>query len=116
MQQENGVMGPIYSLAGIPGVPGRGRVIDQTLKACTTATLMLAPANGNRISLLIQNFISSADAVGIHLGDDAFASNYFFIYPGQSFQIDKDFPWTGAVLGICQTSTATVSVNEVSVP
>jgi hypothetical protein len=118
MQYESGhsIDGALVSLGGMKGLPYRGRLVDQTLKACTIAPLVILSPNGNRISALIQNSPASPDWVGLHFGDDAFASNYIYLYPGQSFQIDSDLPWTGAVQAICQTSTATLSVTEISVP
>jgi hypothetical protein len=112
MANETGHVGQLLSLAGVAGVPGRGRE-SVPLAVATAGIGQILPANPRRISAIVQN---KSDTVGfrLYLGDTTVSG--FEIKPGGTFQIDGDFPWTGLVLIEAVGGTASAYSVDVSVP
>jgi len=114
---EAGYMGTLVSLGGVKGMPNRGRKLYSQYEAFVGADgRIVLGSNPGRISAIIQNVYTSAGHVVVALGDIVSGTEYTaYLQPGQSFQIDYNFPWTGIVL-LNPQSTAICWVTEISVP
>lgn len=115
MPFETGYNGVIASLGNYKGRAYRGRECVTTQFAVTTTAVAIAGSNNQRISILVQNEIASADSIYLCLGQTPSATRGIRIYQGGSYQIDPLMPWTGDIWIVCPTSTATVNVQEMSV-
>lgn len=108
---EPGYIGPLVSLAGILGKPGRGRQLNSYFRAVGVAPRQqFLSANSNRISCIIQN----VDSETVYL---AFAGNTdaeIVLTQSQSFQIDENFPWTGSLMASVIAGTGHLVVWEVT--
>ena len=116
-RQEPGMLGRVYSLGGVEGQYGRGRQIDSNWEVFpgTTGRQILG-SNSKRISALIQNDLTSTGNVTLGLGDITTGTEYTCqLRPGDSFQIDFNFPWTG-VVGAVPSAACALWVSEISVP
>ena len=117
-RQEPGMFGEVYSLAGLKGVKNRGRQVDtKYLTFAPTTGDQIIGSNSNRIAAIFQNSPASAGNISIALGDISTGSDYTCtLTPGQSFQIDYAFPWTGVVVGYALAGGCSLFVTEISVP
>lgn len=83
--------------------------VNTAVVAGATSTQLLSPT-GERIIAILTN--DGVDTVYLKLGNPpAVVNSSLRILPGQSFQIDKDFPWTGAVQGIVATTPSNVIIT-----
>jgi hypothetical protein len=105
---ESGNLLPILSLGGVVSKVGQGRQLDQNQINVQTATVLLLD-NPKRISAILQN-LGPTDVVISFPGS---ASGFTLAAYG-NLQINRDFPWTGIVIGTSAVLTG-VSVTEISV-
>ncbi len=83
--------------------------INEAVVAGLTSTQLVGPS-GERIVVILTN--DGTDTVYLKLGNaPAVINSSLRMLPGQSFQIDKDFPWVGAVHGICATTASNVVIT-----
>jgi hypothetical protein len=114
MEQESGYNGKIISLGGVEGIESRGRQLNSGVLITDPAfILQVLPDNPRRISALLQNS-DAAIPLYIIFGDQS-GNIAFYLAAGQPFQIDQNFPWTGAVYAGCAAGS-TLNFTEVSVP
>lgn len=113
--QEPGHWGPdLVSLAGIKGQPGRGiQVANSGTQTVTTA--MVIGNNGERLWMLITIRHDSTDDAIITFGSPADTGG-LRVRPGGSIQIDRNIPWSGAMVVAPASGTIYVNVIEASVP
>lgn len=107
---ESGGYAGIVSLAGVVSV-NRGRKMLLGSVSAPTTGVQAFDNNPRRISALIQN----RGSVNLNVYFDL-TTLAVVLLPGESFQIDQNYPWTGQVT--VQGAGATcnpVYVNEVSV-
>jgi hypothetical protein len=119
MDYETGSLVPLISLGGVTGRLGLGRVMDSGLITVTAGTMFyVLYANPKRISAIIINNGDTANpgaGVAVYVGENA--QGPFFLSEYGTFQIDKNFPWTGAVyVAYIGAFTPVVAFLEVSVP
>lgn len=114
--QEAGFYGAqLYSLSGKPGSKYRGRQCQTSWISLNNSFQLVFGENGNRISALIILSNVATAPMYISLGQVATGTEQFPLYPGQSFQIDGNFPWTGSVYA--QTAgVGVIFATEISVP
>ena len=105
----------LISLGGMIATHNRGRKIETWSIAYNTPYFNILSANGNRISAIINNALSPGQTLFLVFGEALVGTDYFPLLPGQSLQIDKDFPWTGMVNGV-GTGASFVYVTESSIP
>ena len=113
--RETGHQGtPIISLGGVPGLPNHGRIIRKFWNNVLIPDVQITGDNPRRISCLIMSDASSPDYLDICLGLND-GSNPITLWPGDSLQIDKDFPWTGAIYAYSSALGALLNSVEISV-
>lgn len=110
--REDGCIAELVSLAGVKGRSGLGREVKGIARLATNAYPEIVNSNLRRLSCILQN--SGTSNIWLYLGN---ADNYseFLLVPGGSFQIDKDFPWTGAIRAYAVGSES-VTGAEILVP
>ena len=115
--QEPGFFGSndLISLGGIRARYGRGRQSETTQIAYNTPYVNVLPANVQRISAIIKNNMATGTTFYLCFGEAQIGTDYFPLDPGQSLQIDQNFPWTGMVNGT-GTGAGFLYITEVSVP
>lgn len=116
---EPGYNGVLVSLGGVKDTSGRGRLADYEYVTMTGAISrqLLAP-NPKRIAACIQN-------IGHLYGGVAALIQIDKSYPGsgprfnldvrETFWINQDFPWTGAVFAYVAAGGLYLYVNEISI-
>ncbi len=83
--------------------------INDAVVAGTTSTQLIGPS-GERIVVILVN--DGTDTIYLKLGNPpAVINSSLRILPGQGFQLDKDFPWTGAIQGIVATTPSNVVIS-----
>lgn len=110
--QKGKKMIPLVSLNGIEGRRYAGREADtnQYTNVGTTPMILLTE-NSLRQAAIIQNL--GPATLSINLPE---SGGYpLQLLPNGTFQIDNNFPWTGAVYGTYASGTGYVYVWEVSV-
>ena len=116
MQQEAGHTGQIMSLGGLLSSRSSGRVVNSwgvNLSGTTVQTPV--GENQKRISLYIYNLLSSANQIIVRLGPILSTDDVVYLQPGEGFQIDNDFPWTGPVSVVAPVGTATTLIEEIAI-
>ena len=108
---ESGNAGELVSLGGVKGGKFKGRKFEIAAVTIPNGTAIVVPDNPMRISLLVEN-TDSVKNLNIGL---AGSNDYFTILPGGTIQIDKHFPFTGALYSTCPVATSTATWAEVSV-
>lgn len=111
--REPGRQGSIISLGGVQGPDHAGRSGRDGVAviAAATPTLFLE-VNVNRIAAIITN--AGANPAVIQFGLGSGNNEGVYLLPNGSFQLDVNFPWTGALC--CQSALGTtLSYLEVSV-
>lgn len=115
---ENGHVGELVSLAGVPGKVFLGReLVYASYVPITTTTSQVLFNNPKRIAALIVN--SGSTDIAIRLGTTPVIGppiQGMLLSPGGSLQIDKDLPWTGEVFVVFGASGGSLEVEEISVP
>lgn len=86
--------------------------INTAVVAGATTTPLLSP-NGELIVALLTN--DGVDTVYLKLGrPPAVLNSSLRLLPGQSLQIDKEFPWVGAIHGIVALTPSNVIISGLS--
>lgn len=108
--RESGAFSKLVSLGGVVQTNGRGREMYHAQVTIPAAGVCVLNNNPKRISAIIQN-------IGTVVHSICFDPNTIslYVYPGQSFQIDSDFPWTGEVFIYATGVVSTVQICEVSI-
>jgi hypothetical protein len=114
LYQESGYNGVLFGLSGLVGKLSRGRQAETSTVAVDNAKVyQILGSNLNRLAVLICN--QSNQTIYLSLGD--LAAQTIVIYDKGSFQIDKDFPWTGFIYCLGSSGTpGNVSLQEISIP
>lgn len=107
--KESSYNGQLKSLGGVLGTMNFGRQVETDSLTADTTARVLVPENLRRLSLLFQNTGAQIVYWSVHTG------SYMAVLPGQSAQIDENFPWTGAVEVITAAGSSDVLWTEVSV-
>lgn len=110
---DNGVDGQLISLAGLKGRRGLGAVLDHRAATCPAGVkTQILQSNPGRVYALITN----GDTARLYLSFTEDTSyNIHPLDPGGSFQIDRDFPWTGGVWGYNATVQVIVGLTDAGV-
>lgn len=111
--REQGHSGDLVSLGGLVDNSSRGRVNTGDSQTITTA-VQIMPANSRRISALINN--NGPDDLYIFGLAISGATAWAVIRSGGSFQIDRDYPWTGEVTVQAVSGSCGVFWSEISLP
>lgn len=103
-----------FGFESVGGLQGRpyGEAVQSTTAATITAERQISQ-NPLRMWLLIQNKLSSPDAIRVSFGIDNANSPY--VYPGGHIIIDKNMPWTDRLSIVPVGASADISIVEVSV-
>lgn len=114
-EQANNV--PLVSLAGVQGSPNRGRVLvsDVVGTGVGTAVYLLQP-NQRRIVAFFQNQGQGTATAILTFGVPKATYYGIWLRSGDTFQIDKNFPWVGPVILSCTAGTTYIAYTEISVP
>ena len=115
---EPGSLNLLESLGGMKSRIGRGRSIEQYVITPGDSVVLLAlPANSNRVAAIIQNVplpkCASPHVCEVWFGDQYNLWNGIYLDPGQTLQIDKDFPWTGGIGVRCAEAGQSCQVNAI---
>lgn len=108
MAIESGNNLPLLSLGGVVSQYNQGRDIEQNQINVQGSTALLTD-NPKRISAILQNI----GTVVVYISFPG-STSAITLSPLGTLQFDKDFPWTGIVIGSSSVLSG-VSVTEVSV-
>lgn len=111
--EEPGALKPPVSLAGIEGQTGKGLEVANSGDQAVTTAIVIG-ANGQRAWMLITIRHDSTDDAIVTFGGVA-DSGGIRVRPGGSLQIDKNLPWTGAMVLAPASGTINVNIIEASV-
>ena len=116
IQLESGNLLPLVSLGGIVSQVNQGRAVDgnQNSVVYSTGAVQILWDNPRRISDIIQNL--GPDSVVVYMTGSTPAIGCGLLLPvNASLQIDRDFPWTGAMFSAAGATGSLVNVVEVSI-
>jgi hypothetical protein len=115
---EGEVFGDLVSLGGIRGKPNFGRVLSSNSFTVGVGTFQVASvSNPQRVAAIIENLDDGAapgSQLYVYLG--GLNTIPFILQPYGTFQIDKNFPWTGDIWVNSNAGSPICVINEVSVP
>jgi len=103
----------LVSLSGIPGVDHRGRQARAIYIIPAVTTSQVIDQNTHRIAMILQT--TGLCDIQLGLGEPATAA-CIILRPGQSFQIDQNFPWTGSVQALAADTSGVLTGYELSTP
>ena len=109
---EPGFRGRMVSLGGVAGREGLGLHTRRPDAPITVTDQYILNTNQARMWALIQN-TGLVNDLRICLDEGTGIAPAFVLKPGETLQIDKNLPWTGAVYA--QSTTTTVEYIEASV-
>ena len=113
ISKESGHDGELISLGGVRQRDGRGRqILSDYITSVGGNIVQCLEANPKRISALFQN--RGTDVILFALGEQSGGGTAILLDPHGTLQIDKDFPWAGAVF-VTSPTNVDFSMLEISI-
>lgn len=107
---ESGHYGVLESLGGLKNLVGHGRKLWAYSYTLSTDWQTVLWDNPNRIAAIFTNNGTLVNELSVAGGA---TETFAILWPRGTFQIDKDFPWTGKVMA-SSTGATYLHVVEIS--